>query len=147
MLRAKGISSTVVKNFKRTRQRIENRQAGLKIVKPYPCVRLTIKDLRSEFHISKSFARLQQLAKTNYQICHLVLMSLRNKLPQIDARFQNSVKLAMFMKLSFKDDGGTDIEGSSLQTARVAEAKLHESFSLVPGGNVDGTVQVKAVIS
>jgi hypothetical protein len=150
MLRTQGISDARIKNFQARTKRIEARRA----VRASPvgefcsnCSVVTIEAIRVGFRISNSFEGLR-VSSENCRLCRLVLMSLRNKLPEIDAKLENHGSTTSAVAVKFHDDGSTDVESSNaFRIDRVPQVTVCEKFELSMGNEADGIIRVKARVT
>ena len=153
MLRTQGASDASIKKFKARTKRIEARRAIIASpVREFcsSCGVVTIEAIRVGFRISNSFEGLR-VSSENCRLCRLVLMSLRNKLPEIDAKLENHGSTTSAVAVKFHDDGSTDIESVESSRAfridRVPQVTLFEMFELSMGNEADGIIRVKARVS
>ncbi|KAH8730951.1 heterokaryon incompatibility protein-domain-containing protein [Phaeosphaeriaceae sp. PMI808] len=148
LLRYQGIDESTLRKFKasskriRQRVRIEN-STGASCPN---CSKITLESLCKGFTISNSFASLRVLSKV-CQLCRLVLMSLRNKLPEIDAKLAEDGYGKKSVEVAFDSDGGTDIEGTLSQIDTVEQRNLSETFWLTVGDIANGIIRVRANIN
>ena len=150
MLRSQGVCEERLKKFKATSQRIR-RCAQSKSATGSFCHNCEYQMADSNLHkiiqIADSFARLRK-ASTDCKLCRLVLMSLRNKLPEIDAKLNDDNRYQRKIKLAYDKDGGTDIDETSLKVSTIDHASLLETFWIqMPEDTTGGVVKVGARIA
>lgn len=146
-LQAMGYSTACIREVKARRKRLkkgkqaESTTGGL----CSNCSKITIDAIRSGFSISNSFSRLKRSADI-CQLCRIVLMCLRNHLPEIDEKLENSKKKTS-VAVKFDADGATDTADPGWHTYIEPKVPLLETFKLSMGDSEKGIIQVDARIS
>jgi hypothetical protein len=74
-------------------------------------------------------------------------MSLRNKLPEIDAKLENHGSSTSAVAVNFHEDGATDLDQTKFRLDLGQKVSLSEMFLLSMGCENDGIIQVEARIS
>ncbi|KAF2661048.1 HET-domain-containing protein [Lophiostoma macrostomum CBS 122681] len=149
LLRSQGVCEERLKKFRATSKRIRRCVEAKSATGSFcsNCNLLTLADLRKGFQISDSFARLRQ-SSNHCQLCRLVVMSLRNKLPDIDAKLKHDQNTFRTVQLSFNDDGATDTNTSSFKINTIERVSLLETFWIhMDDDATNGVVKVAARVA
>jgi hypothetical protein len=149
LLRSQGVCEERLKKFRATSKRIRRCVEAKSATGSFcaNCNLLTLAALRNGFQISDSFARLRQTSNT-CQLCRLVVMSLRNKLPEIDAKLKHDQNTFRTIKLSFNDEGATDTVDMKFKINTIERVSLLETFWIQMGDDTtNGMVKVAARVA
>ncbi|KAF4637970.1 hypothetical protein G7Y89_g97 [Cudoniella acicularis] len=141
LLRTQGVSNERIKKFKARTKRIAARCAGSgSRLGEFcsNCGNANLETIRKAggFCISNSFARLKESSK-HCQLCRLVLMSLRNKLPEIDSKLENQGPTTCAVAVKFNRDGSTDTAQSGFRIDRIPQVSVWETFRLSMNSKAD----------